>query len=176
MVFFLEPIKYFFLTIRYSVFVEHLPRKQLMLVDLKKKKNDFYRWININKYSWERNNCFTSLGSVTFYIVHPRIRKRHRQSEKYAAPLQLQGLEKRFIPSAVWDTPSLPQNGVVFRWIFLIFFPPSIIILLILEKYQAHGYSSNLSSTFNCVETKGTCRVSFLQTNIYRVERSLGWE
>lgn len=104
------------------------------------------------------------MGSVTFYIVHPRIRKRHRQSEKYAAPLQLQGLEKRFIPSAVWDTPSLPQNGVVFRWIFLIFFSPSIIILLILEKYQAHGYSSNLSSTFNCVETKGTC---FLFTNEY---------
>lgn len=63
------------------------------------------------------------MGSVTFYIVHPRIRKRHRQSEKYAAPFRLQGLGKRFIPSAVWDTPSLLQNDAVFRWIFLIFSP-----------------------------------------------------
>lgn len=153
-----------------------------MLIDLKKKKIEKF-WININKYSWERNNCrkMKEWCIIAFYIVgignvlnctsvYPPI------AEKYAASFRLQGLGKRFIPSAVWDTPSLPQKRRCFQVNFSHFFPPSIIILLILERYQAHGHSSNLSSTFNYVETKGTCRVSFLHTNIYRVERSFGWE
>lgn len=73
---------------------------------------------------------------------------------------------RRFIPSAVWNTPSHPQENDVFRWVFFSFF---FFILRLIHrvifinpgKILACGHLSNLSSAFNRANKGYSPRVSF---------------
>lgn len=174
MYYFFSPIKYFFLTIGNSVFVEHLLRKQL--INLKKKKLTFIEQLSRDemKESCIIAFCIVGIGNVLYCTsAYPEATP---PIGKIRGSVSTSRLGKKIYSFRGVRYAEPPTERRRFQVNFSYFFPPSIIILLILERYQAHGHSSNLSSTFNCMETKGTSRVFFLQTNIYRVERSFGWE